>query len=131
MTIVTRSSEVPTPPAILTVNGNPDIRESFAQLLTSNGYEVETVSYGETGLERIQHRAFNAVILHDRLPDQDGLILLTTIRSIQPRLPVIVTTAAEAYPVIDDAFAVLVLPYRREELLDILQRAILATTTAI
>ena len=72
MTFVTRSSEASTPPSVLAVNGNPDICEGFTQLLTLKGYEVESISYGETCFERIQHHAFSAVILHDRLPDQDG-----------------------------------------------------------
>ena len=126
MTFVTRSSEALTPPSVLAVNGNPDICEGFAQLLTPKGYEVESVFCGKTCLERIQSRAFSALILHDRLPDQDGLDLLTAIRTIQPRLPVIVTATREPSP---DArqqgvFAVLLLPYRREELCDILQRAV-------
>jgi len=132
MTFVTRSSEAPAPPSILTVNGDPNICECFADLLTSKGYAVESVLYGEACFACIQHRAFSAVILHDRLPDMNGLLLLTAIRMIRPELPVIVTTVSRPSPsaLLQYAFAVLALPYRREELLDILQQAIFPTTTS-
>jgi DNA-binding NtrC family response regulator len=133
MTLVTRSSEPPTPPSILAVNGNPDILEGFADLLTSKGYKVESVLYGEACFACIQHRTFRALILHDRLPDINGLFLLAAIRIMQPELPVIVTTVSRPSPsaLLQYAFAVLVLPYRREELLDLLQRAVFSTTTTI
>jgi DNA-binding NtrC family response regulator len=132
MTFVTRSSETATPSSILTVNGAPEINESLADLLTFKGYAVESVLYGESCFSCIQHRAFSAVILHDRLPDMNGLFLLTAIKLIQPELPVIVTTVSKPSPValLHLAFAVMVLPYQREELLDVLQRAISTTTTA-
>ena len=133
MTFVTRSSEAPAPPSILIVNGNRDISEGLADLLTSKGYAVESVLYGGSCFSCIQHRAFSALILHDRLPDTNGLFLLTAIRIIRPDLPVIVTTASGPCPsvLLQYAFAVLVLPYQRDELLNILQRAISATTATI
>ena len=132
MTFVTRSSETATPSSILTVNGAPEINEGLADLLTFTGYAVESVLYGESCFSCIQHhRAFSAVILHDRLPDMNGLFLLAAIRVIQPELPVIVTTVSKPSPValLHFAFAVLVLPYQREELLDTLQRAISSTAS--
>ena len=126
MTLVTRSSDAGPPPLILAVIDNPDVCEGFAQLLTPKGYEVASVRDGRTCLERIQQDAFSALLLHACLPDQYGLDLLTAIRAIQPQCPIIVTTTRESCPdaLQQGAFAVLVLPYRREDLVDILQRAI-------
>ena len=114
MTLVTRSSDAGPPPLILAVIDNPDVCEGFAQLLTPKGYEVASVRDGRTCLERIQQDAFSALLLH------------AAIRAIQPQCPIIVTTTRESCPdaLQQGAFAVLVLPYRREDLVDILQRAI-------
>ena len=114
------------PPSVLIVNGSPDICSGFADCLTAKGYKAESVLDGASCVERIQRHAFSALILHDRLPDQDGLYLLSAIRTIHPTLPVIITTVAGRSPVASQqgAYAVLVLPYERDDLYDTLQRAI-------
>jgi two-component system response regulator HydG len=122
MTFVPRTSNPP--PSVLVVNGSPDICSVFADCLATKGYETESVLYGASCVERLQRHAFSAVILHDRLPDQDGLSLLTAIRTIHATLPVIVTTVAGPSPgaLQQGAYAVFVLPYRCDELYDTLQR---------
>lgn len=129
MPIFTRLSNAPSRPSVLIVNGNPDICSGFTNRLTAKGYDAESVLDGKTCFERIQHKAFSVLLLHDRLPDQDGLSLLTAIRFLQPTLPVIITTAAGPSPVAlqRGAFAVLLLPYLADELDDLVQRAISPT----
>jgi DNA-binding NtrC family response regulator len=60
------------------------------------------------------------------LPDQEGLSLLDTIRTMHPTLPVIVLSFEGPSPIARQrgAFAVLRLPYEPNELYEILQRAI-------
>jgi CheY-like chemotaxis protein len=130
MTFVSRTSHPP--PSVLIACAHPDICFFFNDCLTTKGYEVETVQDGKTCFERIQQHAFSAVLLNYRLPDLDELFLLTAIRTIQPTLPVIITTAAGPSPVAlqRGAFAVLPLPCGLEELYDTVQRAISPSTMA-
>jgi DNA-binding NtrC family response regulator len=77
-------------------------------------------------LDRIRQRVFSAVLVSADLPDQEGLSLLDTIRTMHPTLPVIVLSFEGPSPIARQrgAFAVLRLPYEPNELYDILQRAI-------
>ena len=131
MTFVTRSSDALTPPSILIACADPDLCFFFNHCLTAKGYKVETVPDGKTCFERIQQHAFSAVLLNHRLPNLDIPFLVTAIRTIQPTLPVIVTTVMGPSPVLlqRGAFDVLSLPCLRDELYDTLQRAISPTTT--
>jgi DNA-binding NtrC family response regulator len=111
---------------VLIVNPDPDMRLSLTDGLTANGYHVESVQDGKTCLQRIQERVFNAVLLSEHLPDQDGLSLLEAIHTSQATLPVILLTVSGPSPsaLQRGACAVLLLPYQRGELLHILQKAI-------
>lgn len=113
-------------PSVLIVNSDPDMCWGLTDGLTANGYHVESVQDGKSCLERIQQRVFKAVLLSEYLPDQDGLSLLETIRATHATLPVIFLTVSGPSPsaLQQGAFAVLILPYERGELLHILQKAI-------
>lgn len=122
----TRPSNDLSHPSVLIVNSDPDMCLGLTDGLTTNGYHVESAQDGKTCLQRIQERLFNAVLLSEHLPDQDGLSLLEAIHSSQATLPVILLTVSGPSPsaLQRGAFAVLLLPYERDELLHILQKAI-------
>lgn len=113
-------------PSVLIVNPDPDMCLGLTDGLMANGYHVESVQDGKTCLKRIQDKVFKAVLLSEHLPDQDGLSLLEAIRTTHATLPVIILTVSGPSPsaLQRGAFAVLILPYERGELLHILQKAI-------
>ena len=113
-------------PSVLIVNPNPDLCLVFTDRLKAKGYEVESVPDGKTCLERIRHHGFDAMLLSEHLPDQDGLSLFNAIRTIQRDLPVIFLTVTGPSPVAlqQGAFAVFTLPCEREELYSLLQKGI-------
>jgi DNA-binding NtrC family response regulator len=126
MPYFTRLSNASPQLPLLIVDSDREIRTSFTEKLTAKGYEVENAPDGKTCLERIQYQDFGVVLLRSHLPDQDGISLLTAIRFIHPRIPVIFMTSAGPSPIALErgAFAVLLLPCPADEFYDVVQRAI-------
>ncbi len=58
---------------VLIVEDDPEIRQALCRLLSDEGYEVETASEGEEGLERLRaHPRPCCVVLDLMLPKMDG-----------------------------------------------------------
>jgi DNA-binding NtrC family response regulator len=78
---------------ILIIDDEAAIRESLETLLNLEGYAVETAVNGEQGLERIEEKSYDLVLLDLALPGKSGLEILPLIRERHPSLPVIMITA--------------------------------------
>ncbi|MBW2617809.1 MAG: sigma-54-dependent Fis family transcriptional regulator [Deltaproteobacteria bacterium] len=78
---------------ILIVDDDDQLRESFKKLLTQEGHETPVAANGETALEIVESCRPDLVILDVRLPGMNGLEVFKTIRTIDPKLPVIIMTA--------------------------------------
>src|SRR5581483_403214 len=81
-------------PLILVVEDNPSTRDFLRDLLTGQGYRVDSAGDGRTGLERVQAGGVDLLLLNRGLPDMDGLALCRQIRA-EPwgqDLPIIVLT---------------------------------------
>jgi DNA-binding NtrC family response regulator len=76
--------DTPSQRSVLIVNPSEDICLGLTDRLTARGYHAESVQDGRMCLERIRPRVFSAVLVSAELPDQDGLSLLDTIRTIHP-----------------------------------------------
>ncbi len=85
---------MPPTPQILIVEDNPSTRDFLRDLLTAEGFEVDTAPNGRMGLERVRSRGTDLVLLNRRLPDMDGLAFCQHIRA-EPwgrGLPIIMLT---------------------------------------
>ena len=71
------------PAAVLIVDDERNIGLTFGQALRLAGYATEVAGTGREGLERLQARPFDVVLLDVRLPDLDGLQILQQIREIR------------------------------------------------
>ena len=79
---------------ILVVDDEPENRKVFSEILSDLGYKVIDEPDGETALSVIrQGVAIDLVITDYRMPDMNGLELVTTLREILPSVPVIMITA--------------------------------------
>jgi len=78
---------------ILIIDDEAAIRESLETLLALEGYAVETAVNGEEGLERIEEKFYDLILLDLALPGRSGLEILPLIRERHPSLPVIMITA--------------------------------------
>jgi DNA-binding NtrC family response regulator len=79
--------------SILVVDDEIEIREGLEALLTSEGFEVTPADTGEAGLQRLEDRPFDLMLLDVSLPDRNGLELLREIRRRDPSLSIILITA--------------------------------------
>lgn len=85
---------------ILVADDDAVIREGLRRILTAEGYEVETVSNGRAALERLDQKRFKLLVTDLKMPGMSGLEVLTSIRTCQPELPVVLITG---YAAIDNA----------------------------
>jgi len=78
---------------ILLVEDEDLLRQSLAELLTQEGYEVMTAANGLEGRDLALDHPFDLVLTDIRMPEMDGLELLDQLQKISPQTPVVVLTA--------------------------------------
>jgi len=83
---------------ILIVDDEELICRLLAQKLTSEGYSCVTAYNGREALSRFYKGTFSLIISDIKMPEMDGIELLKRVRSLNPKMMVIMVTA---YPEID------------------------------
>ncbi len=101
----------------------------MSALLSDQGYEVLTAENGIRALEVIDETDLDLVLTDMKMPQMDGIDLLTRITKLRPELPVIVMTAfgtvekaVEAMKT--GAFDYITKPFQNEELMLTIQKAL-------
>ena len=81
-------------PRLLIVDDDLSTTQTFAQILTMEGYDVRTAASAESGLREFETAPPDAIILDLRMPFINGLGLLYRLRAVQPhrQTPVVVVT---------------------------------------
>ena len=79
--------------SILIVDDEAEIREGLEELLTSESFEVTLAENGEAGLQKLEDRPFDLMLLDVSLPDRNGIEMLPEIHRRDPQLSVILITA--------------------------------------
>jgi DNA-binding response OmpR family regulator len=78
---------------ILVIEDEPAIADFIVRGLQAEGYQVESATDGDDGLERALGQDVGLVILDRMLPGLDGLAVMSGIRRAKPGLPVVMLTA--------------------------------------
>jgi DNA-binding NtrC family response regulator len=78
---------------ILVIDDQPSVRFGLRRLLEGEGYRVLEAETGAQALPIVTENAPELILLDLRLPDIDGLDLLTKIKEIDDDVPVIILTA--------------------------------------
>ncbi|MDP9122713.1 MAG: response regulator [Acidobacteriota bacterium] len=80
---------------ILLIEDEPDIAEVLQYNLEKEGFDVETVRRGDTGLEAVRKDAPDLILLDLMLPGIDGLELTRLLKrdNTTSRLPIVMLTA--------------------------------------
>lgn len=78
---------------ILVVEDEPIIRNTLAEFLTSEGYQVTKAVSVEDGIARARERDFHVAICDIQLPDGDGVRLMKLMHKINPSVFVLIITA--------------------------------------
>ncbi len=78
---------------ILIVDDEEDLTLGYSRCLLKVGYEAKTASSGEQALDILKKEIFDLVLLDIRLPEMDGMEVLSRALEIDPDLVIIMITA--------------------------------------
>ena len=118
-----------TKPRVLVVDDETGILESLRILLKGEGFLPFTAQGGKQGIERLAELRPDIVLSDVRMPDVSGVQLLSAAKQMDPDLPVVLMTAQASLQsamqaVNEGAFYYIQKPFRNDELLAILRRAV-------
>jgi len=116
---------------VLVVDDEPLVRWSIAETLRAHGCDIVEASDAHGALDMLRDSATepDAVLLDLKLPDNDDLTLLTAVRRLLPKVPVILMTAFGTPEILDEArrlgvFTVLDKPFELDDLDVLIERAL-------
>lgn len=114
---------------ILVVDDDATIRETVAEVLGRQGFEVTQAESGEGGLTSARRARFDLMLIDLRLPDMDGLEVMRRVRAIDDHaLAVIMTAYPEVRTAIlslkAGAYDYLNKPFDLDDLKGLVQRAL-------
>ena len=85
---------------ILIVDDDDVVRQSYLRSLEGISCQVAAARDGEEALQTLEQNPFDVVLLDMRMPGQDGLSVLRTIKQNWPDSEVVIITG---YPTVDSA----------------------------
>ncbi len=85
---------------ILIVDDDEVVRRSYLRSLQSDSFKVAAASNGDEALRAMEQDPFDVVLLDMRMPGQNGLSVLRTIKQKWPESEVVIITG---YPTVDSA----------------------------
>ena len=110
---------------ILVVDDDQAIRSTVSDILSLEGYPVETASNGEEALEVLEREEPSLVLLDMRMPVMDGWGFARTVSERGIKVPILVMTAAQsakAWAEEVNADGYLAKPFELLDLLDSVER---------
>jgi DNA-binding NtrC family response regulator len=90
------------PARILIIDDDENIRKVLQTILEDEGYVVETADTAKKGIERSESAFYNLALIDVRLPDMEGIELLSKLRETKPKMRKIIVTG---YPTLQNAVA--------------------------
>ncbi|MDQ6611211.1 MAG: sigma-54 dependent transcriptional regulator, partial [Gemmatimonadota bacterium] len=116
-------------PRVLIVDDETGILESLRILLKNEGYLPFLAHGGRQGIEKLSEVRPDIVLSDVRMPDVTGVQVLSAAKQMDADLPVVLMTAQASLQsamqaVNEGAFYYIQKPFRNDELLAILQRAV-------
>jgi DNA-binding NtrC family response regulator len=107
---------------ILIIDDQESVRKTLKVALEREGYLVATAENGREGIRKSKRTFYNLALVDLRLPDMDGIGLLTGMRETVPKMAKIIITG---YPSLENAIEAvnrgadgyIVKPYTTENLL--------------
>lgn len=88
---------------ILVVDDNAGIRRLLYELLTQEGYRVQTAENGLECLIKVQDNEPDLVVLDAKMPGKSDLETVKELKKSHPDLPIIMITAYSEMPLINEA----------------------------
>lgn len=115
-------------PKILIVDDEKGLRIGTKRLLESEGFNVETAENGSEGILKGTNDDFDIAIIDLKMPDIEGLEVLSEIKKVRPNTICIIATAFASYDTATEAtklgaYSYIPKPFSPEELLFQLDKA--------
>jgi DNA-binding NtrC family response regulator len=85
---------------ILVVDDDENIRKVLTAILEDEGYDIEAVGTAKEAVEKTKKKFYNLALIDIRLPDMEGIELLTKIKDTTPKMRKIIITG---YPTLQNA----------------------------
>ena len=85
---------------ILVIDDDENIRKVLETILEDEGYIVETAETAKKGIEKSEKEFYNLALIDVRLPDMEGIELLSKLRNTKPKMRKIIVTG---YPTLQNA----------------------------
>jgi len=85
---------------ILIVDDDENIRKVLTTILEDEGYIVESVGTAKNAIAKTGKKFYNLALIDVRLPDMEGIELLTRMRDTTPKMRKIIITG---YPTLQNA----------------------------
>ncbi len=113
---------------ILVIDDDAFMRDACSQTLTRQGHSVTLATSGREGLELLDRWSFDLILLDLKMPDEDGMAILATIKDRDPEATVVIITgygtiktAVRAMKL--GAFDFIAKPFTPDELHSLVRRA--------
>jgi len=112
---------------ILVVDDEETFRETFAQILREESYEVETATDGYEAIEKVKTKAPDIIFLDIKLPGMNGVETLKMIREINPGTTTLMMTAYSVSGLVreglkEGAYTCLYKPFEIGEMLNLIKK---------
>jgi DNA-binding NtrC family response regulator len=85
---------------ILVVDDDESIRKVLTAILEDQGYTVESVDTAKKAIQKTKRKTYNLALIDIRLPDMEGIQLLTRMKDTTPKMRKIIITG---YPTLKNA----------------------------
>jgi two-component system, NtrC family, nitrogen regulation response regulator NtrX len=92
------------PARILIIDDDENIRTVLQAILEDEGYIIETADTARKGIEKSEKAFYNLALIDVRLPDMEGIELLTKLHETKPKMRKIIVTG---FPTMQNAVAAL------------------------
>ncbi|MCW4017347.1 MAG: response regulator [Candidatus Bathyarchaeota archaeon] len=88
------------PARILIIDDDENIRKVLQTILEDEGYVIDIAETAKKGIEKSENAFFNLALVDVRLPDMEGIDLLSQLRETKPKMRKIIVTG---YPTLQNA----------------------------
>ena len=85
---------------ILIIDDDENIRKALAAILEEEGYMVDTAETAKQAIEKTDKNIYNLALIDMRLPDMEGIELLTKMKDTTPKMRKVIVTG---YPTLHNA----------------------------
>ncbi|MDP8260238.1 MAG: response regulator [Candidatus Gygaella obscura] len=113
---------------ILIVDDEPVIRSLFQDLLTDEGYGVDSANNGQEAVDKVKEKKFDISFMDVHMPVMNGLEALIEMKKIQPDLMIVMTDSYPDKLVLESekkgALTCIHKPFNIKEILDLIKNAI-------